>query len=565
MRMIQYIKNMISWLLFTEFIWKSKVIVALDNMSEEAAVKMMSKLSEECMEYIDRIAFKFNDLLFKRWADWISVLWDTDTSNWFMLDPKFYDIPPTVEHYINQLKESGLGDNAEFITMHASGWTKMIHDAVTKRDSLWLKTKILAITALTSMTGQDTQMVFDETAKHSVLKLVKLALEAWADGIVCSPLEAPILRAVFWEKYPDFEIVCPWIRFKDATKDHQERIKEPKDAIRDWVSHLVIWSPITKAENPSDVMRRVFEQIDGVVHVAEKSIYKSERVRYSWTVVERLEYAWAIYVGKEWGTLCRLRNGRYSNVYLNIGAMERYYGNVEDFSMEMAQELEKELWWDEISASEIDVERNKYVVLWAQMWSVRISGVLAEKMWIEESIYTEKYSVKEQRLDDIEICKEMLDWWAISKETFTTQVLEILTSEEYKDKMILKRHDIDLTWKKVILSEDMVTKGTTLAKMIKLVKASGWEVVAIACVWNRYWKDNYEWIPLISCEKIDYAQEYWDESTLKQVRNDMEEDERPEGDIVVELERIRSEEIPLIEWTKVETDPKWNWSKLIWK
>ena len=61
------------------------------------------------------------------------------------------------------------------------------------------------------------------------------------------------------------------------------------------------------------------------------------------------------------------------------------------------------------------------VVMWAQMWSVRLSLTLAEKLWIEESVYTEKWGE-----DDTE--------------------------------MILKRHNIDLTGKKVVLSEDIVTK-----------------------------------------------------------------------------------------------------------
>lgn len=110
------------------------------------------------------------------------------------------------------------------------------------------------------------------------------------------------------------------------------------------------------------------------------------------------------------------------------------------------------------------------------MWSIRISSYLAEKMWIEESIYTEKT-------------------WDGDKE------------------MALKRHDIDLQWKKVILSEDIITKGSTLEKMIEIVKEGGWEVVAITCVWNRYGKDEFMWIPLISCFTPPKFNMWWDEKT----------------------------------------------------
>ena len=69
--------------------------------------------------------------------------------------------------------------------------------AVETRNELWIKTKILAVTALTTLDDTETNKVFDETSKHSVLKLAKEALEAWVDGIVCSPMEAQLLRDVF--------------------------------------------------------------------------------------------------------------------------------------------------------------------------------------------------------------------------------------------------------------------------------------------------------------------------------------------------------------------------------
>lgn len=81
----------------------------------------------------------------------------------------------------------------------------------------------------------------------------------------------------------------------------------------------------------------------------------------------------------------------------------------------------------------------------AQMGSVRSSLVLAEKLGIEESIYTEK-------------------------------------SGSNNEEMALKRHDISLAGRKVVISEDIVTKGSTLAKMKKMIEDAGGYVVAIACV-----------------------------------------------------------------------------------
>ena len=56
--------------------------------------------------------------------------------------------------------------------------------------------------------------------------------------------------------------------------------------------------------------------------------------------------------------------------------------------------------------------------------------------------------------------------------------------------------------------------------MIELVEAAGWKVVAIACVWNRYWKDNFDGIPLVSCYQPEAFDLYWDESTSEEQRKE---------------------------------------------
>ena len=57
------------------------------------------------------------------------------------------------------------------------------------------------MTALTSLGEEGTQAIFDETAKHAVLKLAGEALRAGVDGIVCSPLEVEVLREVYGENF----------------------------------------------------------------------------------------------------------------------------------------------------------------------------------------------------------------------------------------------------------------------------------------------------------------------------------------------------------------------------
>jgi orotidine-5'-phosphate decarboxylase len=53
-----------------------------------------------------------------------------------------------------------------------------LEELVNEKKRLGLTTKIFAVTALTSLTDSDTQAIYDDTAKHTVLKLAKDALDA---------------------------------------------------------------------------------------------------------------------------------------------------------------------------------------------------------------------------------------------------------------------------------------------------------------------------------------------------------------------------------------------------
>ena len=79
--------------------------------------------------------------------------------------------------------------------------------------------------------------------------------------------------------------------------------------------------------------------------------------------------------------------------------------------------------------------------------------------------------------------------------------------------MKLDRHDIDLTGKNVILSEDVITKATTAKKMIDIVQQWWGTVVAITCQANRTWDDNIDGIPLFTSYTPAPFELYYDENT----------------------------------------------------
>ena len=179
-------------------------------------------------------------------------------------------------------------------------------------------------------------------------------------------------------------------------------------------------------------------------------MWEFKKILYTWSWAELIKHLGAIYrkpKGK-WKYV-RLASGLISDGYVNFWATERDFRVFERVSGELAGQIMR----DKEKIGEIDV------IMWAQMWSVRISSFLGKALDVKNSIYAEK------------------DW----------------------DDLKLKRHDIGLKWKNVILSEDVITKGSTIEKMIELVKKGGWKVTAITCVINRSGKDNYNWIPIYTC------------------------------------------------------------------
>jgi orotidine-5'-phosphate decarboxylase len=480
---------------------------------------------------MNNIRFKVNDLLAEIWIKWIDKLF-TSFDSGLMLDFKWHDIQNTDINYIRKLSKYDLSKKDTIVTMHASNWFEALQNVVETRDNLWLKIKIFAVTALTSLDDWDTNIIYDENSKYTVLKLAQEALDAWVDWVVCSPLEAQLLRDVYSDY--DFEIITPWVRFKWSEKWDQKRVTTPEEAIDNWSSHIVMWRDILSSENSIKTqIQRFFDEINWVLcENADENRNKFEKLLYTWNMEDFLKHIWAFYLRSEWWKYCRLASWLISDAYINIWATERNYLVLESLANGLADNILDK--WIEADC-----------VLWAQMWSVRLSGVLAEKLWIEQSIYAEKNEYDSS--SSINVWKESWIWWEYvivwSKWMWLKKDWEYqrkLKSEEQN--LILKRHDIDLSWKKVILSEDIITKWSTLEKMIKLVEDWWWEVVAVTCVWNRSWKKEFNWIPLITLYTPPSFNLYYDDKTPENQRKDYPK---------------------LPEWSQISEKPKNEWNELI--
>lgn len=179
------------------------------------------------------------------------------------LDLKLHDIPNTVAHGVSSLTRLG----ANLITMHGQGGPVMMKAAVqaareTAEQLGVERAKLLAITVLTSFDDEAwTSTGGQLPISDQVIRLAKLAKECGIDGVVCSALEAKMIREACGD---DFLIVTPGIRPSFAATNDQKRIATPASALQDGASRLVIGRPITQAENPREAVRLIIEEMENV-------------------------------------------------------------------------------------------------------------------------------------------------------------------------------------------------------------------------------------------------------------------------------------------------------------
>lgn len=167
----------------------------------------------------------------------IDVVKQTDCK--LFLDLKLHDIPNTVKG----ASESVARFAPEFLTVHASGGPAMISAAATALPN----TKITAVTILTSMSPQDLIAVgFEKTAEELAVRMAKMAVEAGARAIVCSPHEVAAIRA---NVPSEVTLITPGVRPIGADVGDQSRVATPQEAIANGANIVVIGRPITGAQN----------------------------------------------------------------------------------------------------------------------------------------------------------------------------------------------------------------------------------------------------------------------------------------------------------------------------
>jgi orotidine-5'-phosphate decarboxylase len=161
-----------------------------------------------------------------------------ETDSDIFLDLKLHDIPHTVSGAAKAVAHLA----PKFLTVHSSGGTAMVKAAV---DAL-PNTQVTGVTILTSLSEADVAEIgFKSVALDSAVALSRIAVNAGAGAIVCSPLE---ISAVRQEVGTTPIIITPGVRPSDMVgTDDQQRTMTPQDAIAAGANLVVIGRPITQS------------------------------------------------------------------------------------------------------------------------------------------------------------------------------------------------------------------------------------------------------------------------------------------------------------------------------
>ncbi|MFZ7092991.1 orotidine-5'-phosphate decarboxylase [Primorskyibacter sp. 2E233] len=169
------------------------------------------------------------------------------------LDMKLFDIGATVEAAVRGLAQFDL----DFLTVHGDPYVVR----AAKEGAAGKDLKILAVTILTSLdrADLDAALIRPGDIPELVTTRAARAFEAGADGVIASPNEAALIRAL-----PEAEgklIVTPGVRPVGTDKGDQKRIATPANAVAAGADHIVVGRPIHMAADPKAAAQSIVDEL----------------------------------------------------------------------------------------------------------------------------------------------------------------------------------------------------------------------------------------------------------------------------------------------------------------
>ena len=246
---------------------KNPLIIALDVDTADECLNLAHTLKDVAggFKLGPRLIVRYGEEIVKSCASLAPVF----------IDLKFLDIPSTMETSVRASFASG----ASLVTVHAWSGSEALKRLAKLEKELNTQRpfKILVVTILTSfntsfnehtmvpdsaieaeatvpLTSQTSSMVSSSMAptmknlplSEQVITLADFASDCGLKSFVCSAQESTLIR----QKHKDSFIVTPGIRFADENPSDQKRIQDPKQAIQNGASAIVVGRPIVQAPDP---------------------------------------------------------------------------------------------------------------------------------------------------------------------------------------------------------------------------------------------------------------------------------------------------------------------------
>ena len=228
---------------------KKEVIIALDVAGKDPAITFLKKF-QDTKPYI-KVGM---ELFYHEGPDIVREI--KALGHPVFLDLKLHDIPHTVERAMSALAKLG----ADIVNVHAAGTTDMMKAAMegaVKPDGG--RSMVIAVTQLTSTSQRvmNKDLLIPGDLEQVVVSYAENVAAAGLDGVVCSPLESPLIHQHLGD---DFITVTPGIRFATDAVGDQVRVTTPQRARQLGSDMIVVGRSITGAKDPVETYHRCLRE-----------------------------------------------------------------------------------------------------------------------------------------------------------------------------------------------------------------------------------------------------------------------------------------------------------------
>jgi orotidine-5'-phosphate decarboxylase len=172
------------------------------------------------------------------------------------LDLKLHDIPNTITGAVNSIAGLGVG----MFTIHASGGKAMVKAAVEATSAFPEPCKVLAVTALTSLSDKELAEAMGFGGLNVPGAVFAMAVNArdWgAGGIVCSGWDIRSVKAL------GLPCVVPGVRPAGSNPNDQHVVVTPRMAAFAGADYIVVGRPITESADPARAAEQIMLEAQG--------------------------------------------------------------------------------------------------------------------------------------------------------------------------------------------------------------------------------------------------------------------------------------------------------------